>query len=106
MYAIINILNKQYHVKIGQYIKIEKYIGKFINIKILLIYSNNNNNINIGYPYINNNYVITEIIFNKKEKKIKIIKFHRRKHHMKCQGHRQNFTIIKINKLNNNFINC
>ncbi|QJC33900.1 50S ribosomal protein L21 [Enterobacteriaceae endosymbiont of Donacia provostii] len=101
MYAIFDSCGKQYKVIQGQNIKLEKITGKigdeieFHNI--LLIY--NENKLNIGNPLVQGGKIIGKIISHGKNKKIKIIKFRRRKHYRKTQGHRQLFTNVKIIKI-------
>ncbi|QJC34313.1 50S ribosomal protein L21 [Enterobacteriaceae endosymbiont of Donacia cinerea] len=101
MYAIFDSCGKQYKVIQGQTIKLEKITGKIgdkIEFKnILIIYEKNK--LNIGNPIIPGAKIIAQIILHGKNKKIKIIKFRRRKHFRKTQGHRQLFTNIKILKI-------
>lgn len=105
MYAVIKCGSKQYIVKEGQKIKIEKVkleIGELFEINKVLLIDEKNNKIKIGKPFVNKAKVSAEIIGHNREKKIKIIHFKRRKHHMKQQGHRQWFTEIKIIKIKGN----
>ncbi|QJC36303.1 50S ribosomal protein L21 [Enterobacteriaceae endosymbiont of Donacia cincticornis] len=101
MYAIFDNYGKQYKVIQGQIIQLEKIqsiIGSKIEFNnVLLIF--NKNKLNIGNPIIPGGKIIAEIISHEKKKKIKIIKFRRRKHYRKTQGHRQLFTNIKIIKI-------
>ena len=50
----------------------------------------------IGAPYVAGGKVTAEVVSQGRHDKVKIIKFRRRKHHMKQMGHRQWFTEIKI----------
>ncbi|QJC38766.1 50S ribosomal protein L21 [Enterobacteriaceae endosymbiont of Donacia fulgens] len=101
MYAVFDSCGKQYKVIQGQTIKVEKIIGNIgdkIEFKnVLIIY--NKDKINIGNPIIPGAKIIAQLILHGKNKKIKIIKFRRRKHFRKTQGHRQLFTNIKILKI-------
>ena len=56
-------------------------------------------NIIIGKPKISNSFISADIITHGRNKKIKIIKFNRRKHYKKQQGHRQNFTDVIITNI-------
>ncbi|WP_343182396.1 50S ribosomal protein L21 [Buchnera aphidicola] len=102
MYAIFAHGGKQYQAKKGQTIRLEKInlnIGQEYNISnILLIVKKNN--IKIGNPNIDNSTITSKIIQHGKYKKITITKFKRRKHYKKKQGHRQNYTDIKIININ------
>lgn len=98
MYAIFSHGGKQYTAKKGQIIRLEKInfkVGLNFTINNILMIVNNKK-IKIGNPNIINSNILGNIIRHGREKKIKIIKFKRRKHYKKQQGHRQYFTEIKI----------
>jgi large subunit ribosomal protein L21 len=98
MYAIIQTGGKQYRVKQGDMLKVETLeyeVGSSVGFNNVLMLSDGEN-ITCGAPYVNNAVVNATIIAHGRHKKIKIIKFRRRKHHMKQMGHRQNFTQIQI----------
>lgn len=98
MHAVIKTGGKQYRVKEGDVLKIEQLpfdVGHVIDFnEILMITANDKTT--IGTPFIAKGSVKAEVISQGRHKKIKIIKFRRRKHHMKQMGHRQNYTEIKI----------
>ena len=56
-------------------------------------------NVQVGSPLLNKVSVEAKVISQGKGKKVNILKFKRRKHSMKQQGHRQLFTEIKIGKI-------
>ncbi|CAL4324229.1 50S ribosomal protein L21 [Buchnera aphidicola (Protaphis terricola)] len=98
MYAVFISGGKQYRVKKNQIIQLEKLnypTGSIIELKNILMISNNNE-IKIGNPYVIGSTIKACIKNHGRLKKIKIIKFNRRKHYKKQQGHRQYFTNIKI----------
>lgn len=101
LYAIIEINGKQYKIKINDIIKIDKIKNKIKNIiyikKIIAIKTIKN--LNIGNPFIINYKIKSKIIKNCKYKKIKIFKIKRRKHYQKNQGHRQQYTKLKIQSI-------
>ncbi len=101
MYAVIATGGKQYRVEEGQVINLEKLdgeVGKAVNFdKILMIVDDNK--VNVGKPYIEGAAVSAEVIEHGRAKKVTILKFRRRKHHMKRQGHRQSFTTVKITSI-------
>lgn len=101
MYAIIATGGKQYKVEVGQTLKIEKLevlnSDPIVFDKVLLVAEGDS--IQIGTPYLTGATVIAEIIKQGRAKKIEIIKFKRRKHQMKHQGHRQYYTEIKIQEI-------
>ncbi len=97
MYAIIETGGKQYKIKERDYIVIEKIKKKKKTIqfkKIILIF--NNKKIITKKKDLNSFIIKGKIIKNIKNKKIKILKFKRRKHYKKTLGHRQKLQKIKI----------
>ena len=101
MYAIIKTGGKQYRVAEGQTLNVEKLTlepGKTVDFKEILMVANGDA-IEIGSPFVEKATVTAEVIDHGRAKKIKILKFRRRKHHMKRQGHRQDFTQVKITKI-------
>jgi large subunit ribosomal protein L21 len=98
MYAVIVSGGKQYRVKKGQILKLEKLeeeSGANLKFdKILMI--SDGENIQLGAPYLSGFTVMAEVISQGRDKKIRIIKMKRRKHHMKRMGHRQYYTEVKI----------
>ena len=103
MYAIIATGGKQYKVSEGKAVKIEKLKGdvgaqvEFDQVLMLV----NGDKVEIGAPYIQGAKVIGEVVEQGRGEKIDIIKFRRRKHYMRHQGHRQDFTAVKINTIKN-----
>ena len=102
MHAVILTGGKQHKVTEGEVLKVEKLnneVGETVSIdKVLLIADGEN--VKIGEPYLQGATIDVEVVSHGRHKKIEIIKFKRRKHHMKHQGHRQYYTEIKINKIN------
>ncbi len=98
MYAVIKTGGKQYRVKEGDVLKIEQLtaeVGSSVDFSEVLMITDGDK-ITCGSPFIAKAVVTAEVIEHGRHKKIKIIKFRRRKHHMKRMGHRQNYTQIKI----------
>lgn len=98
MYAIIQSGGKQYRVKAGQKIKVEKLEGEpgapVEFDKILMV--SKEGNTQVGAPFVSGFKVKAEVVSQGRAKKIQIIKMKRRKHHMKRMGHRQWYTELKI----------
>ena len=98
MYAVIKTGGKQYRVKEGDVLKLEQLIGdvgsSFDFVEVLML--TDGDKITCGTPLVANAVVKALILEHARHKKIKIIKFRRRKHHMKQMGHRQNYTQVKI----------
>lgn len=98
MYAIIQTGGKQYRVTEGQTLKIEKLpaeAGKEVKFTDVLMVADGDVR-HIGTPHVANAKVIAEVVSQARGPKIEIIKLKRRKHHIKHQGHRQDFTAVKI----------
>jgi len=98
MHAVIISGGKQYRVKEGQVLKLEKLeveVGSDIEFDKVLMVSNGDN-IEIGTPLLSGRTVKANVLGHGRRDKIKIIKFRRRKHHMKQMGHRQSFTEVKF----------
>lgn len=100
MYAIICSGGKQYKVQIGQTLKLESLayeVGADVNFdQVLLV--NTGDAVKIGNPILKCQ-VLATVVAHGRHKKIRIIKFKRRKHHEKWQGHRQNYTEVKITQI-------
>ncbi|MCR9191991.1 MAG: 50S ribosomal protein L21 [Gammaproteobacteria bacterium] len=98
MYAVIKTGGKQYRVQEGDTLKIEQLpvdIGQTIDFNEVLMITKGDK-VTVGTPFVAKAAVKAEVLAQGRHKKIKIIKFRRRKHHMKRMGHRQNYTEIKI----------
>ena len=98
MYAVIQSGGKQHRVSDGLVLKLEKInseTGATIDFDKILMVADGEN-ITIGKPYVDSAKVSAEIVSHGRGKKVKIIKFKRRKHHMKQMGHRQWYTEVKI----------
>ncbi|QCI17202.1 50S ribosomal protein L21 [Buchnera aphidicola (Aphis helianthi)] len=107
MYAVLLSGGKQYRVKKNQVIQLEKLnypTGSIVEFKNILMISNKDE-INIGNPFLTGSNVKVCIKDHGRLKKIKVIKFNRRKHYKKQQGHRQYFTNVKIIDIYNNVEN-
>ena len=101
MYAVIVTGGKQYRVEEGQTLKVEKIetaTGESIELEQVLLIGNGDD-VKIGQPVVEGAKVTAEIVAHGRHKKVKIIKFRRRKHSMKQMGHRQWFTEIKITSI-------
>ena len=98
MYAVIKTGGKQYRVKEGDVLKLELLtadVGNEISFADVLMLADGDN-ITCGTPLISNALVKAEVLEHGRHKKVRIIKFRRRKHHMKQMGHRQYYTQVKI----------
>jgi large subunit ribosomal protein L21 len=101
MYAVIVSGGKQYRVQEGDVLKLESLpaeVGSSIDFdKVLMVGAGES--VKFGKPFVSGSKVTADILSTGRGKKIRIIKFRRRKHSMKSQGHRQNYTEVKITKI-------
>tara|TARA_B100001123_G_scaffold369152_1_gene430627 strand:+ start:319 stop:717 length:399 start_codon:yes stop_codon:yes gene_type:complete len=101
-FAVIQTGGKQYKVKSGEIIKIEK-LENFkpeskIEFKEILAYGDEKN-IELGEPIISGAKVEADFLKNGKNRTILIFKKRRRKNSRRKNGHRQQFSLIRINKI-------
>ncbi len=98
MYAIVATGGKQYRVKEGEKLRVEKLnaeAGDTVELdKVLLV--GEGEDIKVGAPYLEGAKVTATVAANGRGDKVKIVKFKRRKHHQKQMGHRQAYTEIEI----------
>jgi len=98
MYAVLQTGGKQYRVAEGDTLKVEKMAaeaGATVELDQVLMVADGED-IKVGRPYLNGGRVTATIKSHGRGKKIKIVKFRRRKHHLKRQGHRQWFTELEV----------
>jgi large subunit ribosomal protein L21 len=98
MYAVVESGGKQHRVQEGETLKlekIEKATGESFDFDKVLMVSDGEN-VKIGAPLVEGSKVTAEVVAHGRHKKIKIIKFNRRKHYRRQAGHRQWFTEVKI----------
>ncbi|HZH57416.1 50S ribosomal protein L21 [Yanghanlia caeni] len=98
MYAVIKTGGKQYRVAAGQKLKIEQIpadIGQEISLDQVLSVGEGDQ-IKIGTPFVSGAVVKATVLAQGRHPKVKIFKMRRRKHYRKQQGHRQNYTEVRI----------
>lgn len=97
-YAVIKTGGKQYRISAGEKLKIEQIsadVGsEFVMDQVYLVASNGN--IKVGAPLVVGARVTATVVAHGRHDKIRIFKMRRRKHYRKQQGHRQNYTEIRI----------
>lgn len=104
MYAVIKTGGKQYRVENGVSLKIEKLVaeaGATVGFDQVLLVSSDAG-IKVGTPYVAGGVVTATVKSHGRHDKIKIVKFRRRKHHMKQAGHRQHYTEVQITGISAN----
>ena len=101
-FAVIKTGGKQYKVKSGEILKIEKLPDSKIETKIefkeILAYGDNKT-IEIGSPIVQGAKVEANLIKNSKNRTVLIFKKRRRQNSRRKNGHRQEYSMIRINKI-------
>ena len=98
MYAVIKTGGKQYRVAAGEKLKIEQIpadVGAEITLDQILMVGEGES-VKIGAPLVSGASVKATVLSQGRHKKVTIFKMRRRKHYQKHQGHRQNYTEIRI----------
>jgi large subunit ribosomal protein L21 len=98
MYAVIKTGGKQYKVSAGGKLKVESLpveVGGEVEIKDVLMVADGDS-IKIGTPMLSGASVKATVLAHGRHDKVMIFKMRRRKHYRKTQGHRQNYTEIRI----------
>jgi len=98
MYAVIQTGGKQHRVSEGSTLRVEKIAadeGANIEIdKVLMVVDGDD--VKLGTPYVQGGKVMATVKSQGRGRKVQIIKFKRRKHHLKRQGHRQAYTELEV----------
>lgn len=101
MYAVIKTGGKQYRVTQGEKLKVESLPGdvgtECVLDQVLMI--GGDGEVRLGQPTVKGATVKATIIGHGRGEKVTIFKMRRRKHYQKHQGHRQNFTELKIDSI-------
>ncbi len=98
MYAVIKTGGKQYRVTQGDTLRVETLDaseGDAVEFEQVLMVGEGDD-VKIGTPLLDGGKVTATVKCHGRAKKVEIIKFRRRKHHMKKMGHRQNYTEVEI----------
>jgi len=101
MYAVVVSGGKQYRVAEGDTLRVEKMdgeIGSAVTFDRVLMFSDGDN-VAIGQPLVDQAAVHGRIIEQAKNKKIIVFKYKRRKRYRRKQGHRQQYTAVKIDRI-------
>ena len=101
MYAIVDISGKQFRVEKGQELKVP-YSGGDSGTNVLydrVLLVGEEADTHIGRPVVAGAQVDATILSHGREKKIIVFKFKRRKGYQKKRGHRQDFTMLRINDI-------
>ena len=101
MYAIIKTGGKQYKVSEGDLVRVEKLnyeVGETVDFEEVLLVSNDGD-IKVGSPVVEGAKVSATVEDQNKAKKIVVFKFKPKKQYRKKHGHRQPYTLVKIDSI-------
>src|ERR1700760_9730 len=104
MYAVIQTGGKQYRVEPGKTVVVEKLVGEkgtpVTFEDVLLVSSGDGGNVTIGKPTVAGAKVTGEIVEQGRGEKLVVFKFRLRKNYVRRNGHRQDYTAVKIAAIN------
>ena len=98
MYAVFKTGGKQYRASEGDVITVEKIEaekGATVELDEVLMVGEGDD-VKVGTPFLKGGKVSATVVDHGRHDKIKVLKFKRRKHHLKRMGHRQYFTQLEI----------
>lgn len=102
MYALVEILGKQYKAEEGQTLqvdRIDKEAGETLEFATVLAIVDGEN-VRFGAPYIEGAKVVATLKEEIKGGKIRVYKFHKRKGYRRTQGHREKYSLINVDAIN------
>ena len=101
MYAVIKSGGKQYRVEAGKPVRIESLaadVGTSVAFEEVLLVGSGDG-VKIGAPLLSGAKVKGTVLAHGRGEKVRIFKLRRRKHYQKTQGHRQNYTEVRIDDI-------
>ncbi len=102
MYAVIDLAGKQFTVKPEESIRVpllDVEVGSTIQCDNVLLYSDGED-VRVGNPMLDGIKVTAEVMSHGRDKKIVVFKMKRRKNYRRKNGHRQDYTLIRIKEIN------
>lgn len=98
MFAVFESGGKQHRVTEGEVVKLERLDGEpgdsVVFDKVMVVASGDA--VSVGKPYVDGGTVTGEVVEQGRAKKVKVLKFKRRKNYLRRAGHRQSYTAVKI----------
>ncbi len=101
MFAVIESGGKQYRVKQGGQVRVERLpaqVGAAVSFDRVLMLGEGEA-ARIGAPYLEGAKVRATVLGHGRGEKLRIFKLRRRKHYQKTQGHRQSYTELRIDDI-------
>ncbi|HVJ11989.1 MAG TPA: 50S ribosomal protein L21 [Burkholderiales bacterium] len=101
MYAVIKSGGKQYRVESGKQVRVESLaadVGSAVAFEEVLLVGAGDT-VKVGAPLVSGAKVKATVVSHGRGDKVRIFKMRRRKHYQKSQGHRQNYTEVRIDDI-------
>jgi large subunit ribosomal protein L21 len=101
MHAVIKTGGKQYRVAPGDTVKVESLVadvGQQVTLSEVLAVTDGSD-VKVGAPFVAGTSVVATVVSHGRHDKVTIFKMKRRKHYQKHQGHRQNYTELRIDSI-------
>ena len=101
MYAIIRTGGKQYRVQAGDVVRFEHLsapVGSTVTLDEVLLVGDEAGT-RVGAPRVEKAAVVGTVVEDGRDRKIRILKYKKRKHYRRTKGHRQSFTAVRIEKV-------
>ena len=98
MYAIIETGGKQYRVKPGDVVRVERLrgdVGSSVTLGEVLLVAGEGEP-RVGNPHLSGVSVVGTVVAQDRDAKVRVFKFKKRKHYRRTRGHRQSFTAVRI----------
>jgi len=101
MYAVVKTGGKQYRITPGEKLKVEQIVAdvgaEVVLDQVLMV--GDGDSVRLGQPTLAGATVKATVVSHGRGEKVTIFKMRRRKHYQKHQGHRQNYTELKIDSI-------
>jgi large subunit ribosomal protein L21 len=101
VYAIVRSGGKQYRVQAGDTIHVERLsaeVGDSVQLEDVLLVGGEGEP-QVGRPLIASARVVGIVVEHGRDQKVRVFKYKKRKHYRKTRGHRQDFTVLKIDAI-------
>ena len=101
MYALVEIKGKQYKAEKGALLKVDKIEaeeGTALEFDSVLLLSSEGD-VKVGSPYVDGAKITAKVEDHTKGKKVRIFRYKRRKNYARRMGHRQNYTLVRVEEI-------
>jgi large subunit ribosomal protein L21 len=99
VYAIIRTGGKQYRVKPGDVVRVERLdgeVGSTVTLGDVLLLAGDDGAPRVGSPLLDGVSVQATVVRQDRDAKVRVFKYKKRKHYRRTRGHRQSFTAVRI----------